>query len=155
MKKILILLTLCAVCLAFASCKDDTPANSQQPSAAPKHTVAPTDVIHNELEWAPVDCDITLNTKDSQPVLINDDFDTFALVGNTDEDSHIVIKLTDDAASALKTMTELSDMPLLINNVEVAKITIDKNTFNGEITFGEKDTISQLQEYANIMRALY
>ena len=153
MKRFVIILTLIILCLSFTACKEE--AVKETPTQPEKHTIAPSEIINNELEWAAVDCDIALNNAQAEPVLMGDDFDTFALCGSNDEDSYIVIKLSDDATKAVKTMPETENMPLLINNVEVAKINIDPANFNGEITFGENDTINQLQEYANIMRALY
>lgn len=153
MKRIILSLTLVILCLTFAGCKEEEAA-PPAPTQTQMHTIPPTEEINSELEWAPVDCDIVLNNSESQPVLYGDDFDTFALVGTNDDDSYIVIKLSEDATNAVKAMEKSDDMPLLIDNVEVAKISLDPTNFNGEITFGIDDTILKLQEYANTMRAL-
>ncbi len=152
MKKIALIMLALVMLTAFVGC--DTSDDKTQ-ETKPQHTVPPTDTINSSVEWASVLCDLQLNDSKNEPVIIGDDFEMFALMGSTDTDSYITIKVSDNAKEIIKAMPDCNNMKLLINNVEVATISIDPATFDGEIEFGHSDTFSQLCEFANIIRGLY
>ncbi len=152
MKKLALILLALIMCTAFVGCNNH---NEQTKQTNTKHTVPATDAINSELEWAQILCDLQLNDSKGQPVLLTNDFEMFALTGSTDTDSYITIKVTDDATNMLKALKQAEQMSLLINNIEVAKVTIDPNSFDGKFDFGHDDSFSQLCEYSNIIRGLY
>ena len=152
MKKLVLILLALIMCTAFVGCNNQNENNEETKT---KHTVPATDAINDELEWAGILCDLQLNDSSGQCVLLSNDFEMFALSGSTDTDSYITMKVTDDAAKMLKALPQSEQMTLLINNIEVAKITIDPKTFDGKFEFGHSDSFSQLCEYSNIIRGLY
>ena len=149
---LLVLTLILSLCVVLTGCKEEkTPAPDTT-----THTLPPTQATIAEPEWAEVLCDIALfETATNTPVILNDDFDTFALVGSNDADSYIVLKVTEDALNTIKTNQSLSDLQLIINGDTVADIVIDPATFTGEIKFGETYPYDSLCTLASQIRGLY
>ena len=149
---LLVLTLILSLCVVLTGCKEEkTPAPDTT-----THTLPPTQATIAEPEWAEVLCDIALfETATNTPVILNDDFDTFALVGSNDADSYIVLKVTEDALNTIKTNQSLSDLQLIINGDTVADIAIDPATFTGEIKFGENHPYDSLCILASQIRGLY
>lgn len=149
MKKLTILLLTVLMCVFFAGCQGDT-----QPSAEPteSHTIAPTEISTTEYEWAQIECEISLFDSEGNTILYSEDFTNFAVVGNTDADSYIILQLTDDAQSMLSTI-DTSSVSLAIYGDTMAdvKVSEDKST----VTFGNSIPFESLCEIATTIRGLF
>lgn len=149
---ILVLTLILSLSVMLSGCKEEkVPAPDTT-----THTLPPTQASITEPEWAEVNCDIALfETATNTPVILNDDFETFALVGTNDEDSYITLKVSEDALNTIKSNQELSDLQLIINGDTVADLVIDPQTFTGEIKFGETYPYESLCVLASSIRGLY
>lgn len=149
---VLVLTLVFSLSIMFSGCKEE---KAPAPDTT-THTLPPTQATIAEPEWAEVNCDIALfETATNTPVILNEDFDTFALVGTNDADSYIVLKVTEEALNTIKANQALSDLQLIINGDTVADIVIDPATFTGEIKFGENHPYDSLCILASQIRGLY
>lgn len=151
MKKLTLIALLIITCVLFCACeKEEKEQNNST------HTIPPTQAVIVEPEWAEVDCDMILaNPETMETVLYAEDFETFAVIGTTDEDSYIKIKVTEEATQMIKTLGELPSLQLIVNGDTFADITIDPATFNGEIVFGEDIPYDVLCQRASYIRGLF
>lgn len=153
MKKLLCILAVVLVCASFCSCtnKGDT-----TPTAEPTttHTLPPTENTTTEYEWAEIDCELALTDKDGNTVAYADDFETFAIVGSTDDDSYIIVKLTDEATDIINTTSDVSELSLSINGEVYSDVTFP-DEFTGEIEIGNNMTFEQVCELATTIRGLF
>lgn len=151
MKKLTIIALVIMTCILFCACGEK---EEKEPNTT--HTIPPTQAAVAEPEWAEVDCDIILaNPENMETILYAEDFETFAVIGTTDEDSYIKIKVTDEATKMIKTLGELPTLQLIVNGDTIADITIDPATFNGEIEFGEDTPYEVLCQCASFIRGLF
>ncbi len=151
-KTALILCVIICVLFTTACTKQKDPTTETLP-----HSIPATQPVVLEPEWAEIDCDISLVDVDTNSIiLMAEDFETFAVVGTTDEDSYIILKTTDDAVNMMQATSYVpSNLQLVVNGETKADIAIDFATFNGEITFGEKLSYESLCELASIIRGLF
>lgn len=151
MKRILSIIAVTLVCVCFASCTNkETPSTTDATIA---HTLPPTENVSTEYEWAEIDCELAINDKDGNSVLYAEDFATFAVAGSTDEDSYIIIKVTDEATDMINTIGT-SDLSLTINN-EVCYDVCFPEEFTGEFEIGKAMTYEQVCELATTIRGLF
>lgn len=88
--------------LLTVGCSDNSAKKADKPTEEPAtvlHTVPSTEQSA-QLEWAPVDCEITLESSDSV-YAERSDFLTFALVGNSNDNCALRFTLDDATASML------------------------------------------------------
>lgn len=150
---VLVLTLILSLSLVLTGCQEDEKTSAPDTTT---HTLPPTQATIAEPEWAEVSCDIALfETATNTPILVNEDFQTFALVGSNDEDSYIILKVSEDAVNTVKSTQELSDLQLIINGDTVADLVIDPETFTGEIKFGENHPYDSLCVLASQIRGLY
>ncbi|MBQ2971078.1 MAG: hypothetical protein IJE16_00835 [Ruminococcus sp.] len=153
MKKTALILCIIFCVLFTTACSgQEDPTTETLP-----HSIPATQPVVLEPEWAEIDCDISLVDADTSNILLMaEDFETFAVVGTTDEDSYIVLKTTSDAVSMMQATSYVpTNLQLVVNGETKADITIDFSSFNGEITFGEDMTYESLCELASIIRGLF
>ncbi len=151
MKRILSIIAVTLVCVCFASCTNkEAPSNTDATIA---HTLPPTENVSTEYEWAEIDCELAINDKDGNAVLYAEDFTTFAVAGSTDEDSYIIIKVTDEATDMINTIGT-SDLSLTIND-EVCDDVCFPEEFTGEFEIGKAMTYEQVCELATTIRGLF
>ncbi|MBR1532748.1 MAG: hypothetical protein IJ639_00120 [Ruminococcus sp.] len=128
MKKYLIVLMILAVALTASACSNSAETSTEPEAAAEPstqlHTVPPSEA--EQLEWAPVDCEITLDSS-SAVYAESADFLTFALVGNTDEDCELCFTLDEKTAAMLK--TQPADTAYYL--------TVNKKMLKGTVSFSE------------------
>ncbi len=152
MKKILSLLAVVLVCVSFCCCtnkEDITP--TVEPTTT--HTIPPTENASTEYEWAEIDCELALNDKGGNAVLYAEDFTTFAVAGSTDEDSRIIVKVTDEATDMINTIGA-ADLSLTINGESCDDVTFPEE-FTGEFEIGNNMTYEQVCELATTIRGLF
>ena len=132
MKKALIFLLILITAALAVGCSQQTDSpKADEPTAAPStqlHTLPPADV-EREPEWAPVDCEISLDSSDAV-YAENSDFLTFALIGSSDEDCALRFKLNDETAAMLKKESAGVDFYLVVNG----------KTLKGAVTFNDDFT---------------
>lgn len=151
MKKLLIFTAIIMMCICMAACVADTTPTEETST----HTLPPTETVANlEPEWAEIDCNIKLINADSQVILSAEDFETFAVVGTNDDDSYIVVKVTDQAIDTVKS-SDLSNSTISINDEYSSAISIDTETFEGKIEFGYEWSYDELCLIASSIRGLY
>ena len=130
MKKLLIILMIAATALFCAGCGESTEDNSTEPTAEPStqlHTMPPSEA--EQLEWAPVDCEITLESS-TAIYAESADFLTFALAGSTDEDCELRFILNDETALMLSSQDAGISYYLTVNG----KVLKGEVSFNDDFT---------------------
>lgn len=136
MKKVWILLMIAVFAIGMVGCSDQKSDNKDETTgeaATQLHTVPPADTT-SEPEWAPVDCNITLQS-DTQLYADSADFMTFALVGSTDEDCELRFAFDETAAAKLAQAGIGAD----------CYITVDSRQLNGSLTFNSDYTEASLK----------
>ena len=132
MKKALIFLLILITASLVVGCSQQTDSpKADEPTAAPStqlHTLPPADV-EREPEWAPVDCEISLDSSDAV-YAENSDFLTFALIGSSDEDCALRFTLNDETAAMLKKESAGVDFYPVVNG----------KTLKGAVTFNDDFT---------------
>lgn len=151
MKKLSLIATIIMMCVLFCACAQETVTETENTA----HTLPPTQSIVTEPEWAEIDCDIALLDNSSNLILSSTDFETFAVVGSTDDDSYILLKVSEQATEMLLTMQDKNELYITVNGEVVASANIDTATFDGEITVGEDMTYDSLCELATTIRGLF
>lgn len=152
MKKTALFLCIIICALFTTACAGQDPTTENLP-----HSIPATQPVVLEPEWAEIDCDISLVDADtSNIILMAEDFETFAVVGTTDEDSYIILKTSDEAVTMMQATSYVpTNLQLVVNGETKADISLDFATFNGEITFGEDMSYESLCELASIIRGLF
>ncbi len=148
MKKLTIILTAILLCVIFASCAGNT-----EPTEPPvSHTIAPIEETVSQYEWAEIECELALSDSEGNVLLYSDDFTYFAVVGSTDEDSYIILQVTQDAQAVLSTVdTSAVSLTIYGDTVADVKVSDDKSS----ITFGNSIPYATLCEYATTIRGLF
>ena len=134
MKKALLILMIAAIALCAVGCSKESDNTSTEPATeagTQLHVIPPSDAI-SEPEWAPVDCDITLQSDtmqyaDSAGIL------TFALVGSTDEDCELRFSLDEAVTAALSA------------GATDCFFTVNGERLNGTVTFNDACTEATLK----------
>ena len=153
MKRLLILLMIAAVTLFATACgksSDDTP---KEPTAEPStqlHTIPPAET--DQLEWAPVDCEISLENS-AAVYAESKDFLTFALSGTTDEDCELRFVINDETAKMLKSQQSDSAYYLTVNG-KVLKGDVSFSDDYTEITMKGGYTYAEMCALATEIRGL-
>lgn len=154
MKKIIASIIIMLLCISLFGCSQTQEIiPTEEPTKA--HSIAPTEEYLVEPEWAPIDCNITLNDKDNNIVVPSYDFLTFALEGSTDEDSRILLKLSDEATDMLKQNSESLTLTLTINDTPIEDVVISPDTFNGEFEIGASYSYQDTCDLATTIRGLF
>ncbi len=154
MKILVSLLITVLLCFSLVGCSQtEEVIPTEEPTKA--HSIAPTEEFLVEPEWAPIDCNITLNDAKGNIVVQSYDFLTFALVGNTDEDSKIKLKLSDEATDMLKSNNEDLTLTLNINDTAIEDVVISPSTFSGEFEIGESYSYQDTCDLATTIRGLF
>lgn len=154
MKKLAIILVVIIMCFAFTACKDESePTTTAETSVV--HTLPPTEVVTDEYEWAEVDCDITIFDENGNAIVYPESFETFAVVGSTDEDSYIKLKVTDEAKDVLSAIDSKENLALMINGDTYGDVTYCGEPFNGEIEIGHSFAYEQICNIATVIRGLF
>lgn len=131
MKRILMILMIAALTVVTASCGvQQKKASTEPPTEAETqlHTV-PAEEQTQPVEWAPVDCEISLESSDSI-YAESADFLTFALVGSSDDDCELRFTLEEETAAML-TQQEADIAYYVTVNGEKLKSTV---SFNDDCT---------------------
>ena len=148
MKKLTIILTAILLCVIFAGCASNT--EPTEPSVS--HTIPPIEETTSEYEWAEIECELALTDSEGNTLLYSEDFTYFAVVGSTDEDSYIVLQLTEDAQAMLSSVdTTAVSLTIYGDTVSDVKVSDDKST----VTFGNSIPYATLCEYATTIRGLF
>ena len=154
MKKLSIVLLIAAVALFSVGCGNSSDQNATaEPTAEPStqlHTLPSDDDA--PLEWAPVDCEITLESS-SAVYAESEDFLTFALDGSTDEDCELRFTLDEKTASMLAQQSADSAYYLTVNG-RVLKGTITLSEDHSELTLKGGYTYSKMCALASEIRGL-
>lgn len=155
MKKIsifLLITTILSICILCCACGEQPTEETQAPTI---HTMPPTTSLTIEPEWCEIDCNLSLIDTDSNEVISENDFDTFALCGSDDTNSYITIKLSEQGTQIINSLSAPTELSLIIENTVLTKVTLDPATFNGEFDFGDDKSFETLCEYANTIRGLF
>ena len=150
---ILLLILLTAVTAVGCANQPDV-KQTDEPTAAPEtqlHTVAPPEETPS-VEWAAVDCEISLESSDSI-YAENRDFLTFALVGSTDEDCALRFTIDEVTASMLLQQDAGIDYYLTVNK-KVLKGEISFSSDFSEIIMTGGYTYGEMCELAREIRGL-
>ncbi len=128
MKRFLLILMIAATALLAVGCAKGGDQSNKETVAEPttKLDTIPTTSPEGQPEWAPVDCDIKLES--AQYVFAEgSDFQTFALVGNTDDNCEL--RFTLDVVT--------SGMLSQQDKATAYYLTLDGKKLNGTITFND------------------
>lgn len=151
MKKILTILMIASVALCAAGCAKETDRNTAEPTAQPGtqlHTIPPTEQIA-EPEWAPVDCEISLQN-DTLMYADSSGFLTFALTGSADEDCALRFAF-DEATTALLAQQAPTDAYITLNGEPLVG-TLSFNADYSEATLTGGYTYEEICQLANVIR---
>lgn len=116
MKRFFLILLVTITALLIVGCSDKPETTATEPTEEPAtvlHTVPPTEQ-NAPLEWAPVDCEITLESSD-YVYADKSGFLTFALIGNSDENCALRFTLDEAIAAALLGQSEDTAYYLTVN----------------------------------------
>ena len=155
MKKIIAAVMALALLLSLVGCGSAPEPPTEPVTAAPTepppqmHTVAPT-AAEPEPEWAPVDCDISLES-DGETVVDSSGFEYFAIVGSED-DSMLSFKLSELSSKLLKSRGEDSVYTLVLNGKEIGSAVPDESY--EELILDEKLPYEYLCELATSIRGV-
>ena len=153
MKRLLIPFLIAAVALFATACNNTTQETSQEPTAdlgTQLHTVPPAET--DQLEWAPVDCEISLESS-TAVYAENKDFLTFAIAGSTDADCELRFVLNDETAKMLKSQKADETYYLTVNN-KVLKGTVSLSDDCSEVTMKGGYTYAEMCALATEIRGL-
>lgn len=154
MKKLLIFTTIIMMCICMVACTGNT-TPTEPTEETSTHTLPPTETVAEiDPEWAEVNCNIKLLSGNSNVILSGEDFETFAVVGTNDDDSYIVVKVTEQAIDTIKS-SDFDNAVISINDTYNSSVNIDKSTFDGKIEFGSPWSYEQLCTIASNIRGLY
>lgn len=147
---------LCVIILAFCITACGNEAETTTPTDATIiHTLPPTENVSTDYEWAEIDCYMTISDYDNNAIAGPEDFTTFAMVGSTDEDSYIIVKVSDSATDALNNIADKSQLMLLIGGDSFGDVSYGEGEFTGEIELGHSMTYEQVCELATTLRGLF
>lgn len=153
MKKLISITILIMLCVSLTACMGNTTPTEEIST----HTLPPTQAyVTVEPEWAPVDSDIALMDSEGNTLVTAADFETFALVGTNDDDSHIKIMLNDSGYKSLLEYTGVTSNTfyLYLNGEEIEEITYADNVPN-PIEFGHDKSYEELCQLAGAIRGLF
>ena len=156
MKKLITLLLIAAALLLIGcgASTDNTATDSAEPTAESStqlHTVPASDAAL-QLEWAPVDCEITLES--SEAIFAKSDgFLTFALVGSTDDDCALRFTLKDSIAEMLAQQKDGVEYYLTVND-KVLKGAVSFSDDFTEVVMNGGYTYSEMCILATEIRGL-
>lgn len=138
---------IAATALLCVGCGETTEEKTAEPTAEPAtqlHTVPPDEA--EQLEWAPVDCEIRLESS-TAIYAESADFLTFALAGSTDEDCELRFIINDETALMLSAQDATISYYLTVNG-KVLKGDVSFSddftqvTMKGGYTYGDMCTIA-------------
>ncbi len=153
MKRYLIVFLTIITAVLAAGCSKQS-ATQTEPAAEPStqlHTIPPTET-GMQPEWAPVDCEITLESSDSV-YAEGSDFQTFALVGNSDETCALHFIL-DDVTAAMLSQQDAGISYYVTVNGKVLKSEVTFNSDFTELTLKGGYTYSEMCALATEIRGL-
>ena len=154
MKKIIALMCVGLLAVSITACKND-PQPTEVPNETEVHTLPPTENISDDYEWAEIDCYMTISDADNNVIVNPEDFTTFAVVGSTDEDSYIIVKVTEQATEALNNVADKSQLFLLIGGDSFGDVSYGEGEFTGEIELGHSLPYDQVCNLATTIRGLF
>lgn len=119
------------------------------------HTLPPTENVSVDYEWVEIDCYMTISDADNNVIVNPEDFTTFAVVGSTDEDSYIIVKVSDEATATLNSVADKSQLFLLIGGDSFGDVSYGDGEFTGEIELGHSLPYEQVCNLATTIRGLF
>lgn len=155
MKRILALLCVAILVFSLTACKGNSDVTDTTTQATEMHTLPPTENVSTDYEWAEIDCYMTISDYENNAIANPEDFTTFAMVGSTDEDSYIIVKVSEEATTALNNVADKSQLLLLIGGDSFGDVSYGEGEFTGEIELGHSMTYEQVCELATTLRGLF
>ena len=80
---------------------------------------------------------------------------TFAVVGSNDEDSYVIVKVSDEATDALNNVADKSQLCFLIGGDSFGDVSYGDGEFTGEIELGRTLPYEQVCNLATTIRGLF
>ena len=154
MKKLIAFLCVILMAICMTAC-NNTSDTTETIAETQTHTLPPTESVSDDYEWAEIDCTMTITDSENNIVVYPEEFTTFAVVGSTDEDSYVIVKVSEEATTAINNVADKSHLFFLIGGDSFGDVSYGEGEFNGEIILGKSLPYDQVCNLATTIRGLF